>query len=167
MAKQTRHKNKKSVKKVGRSAEPAATEKRPRTGANDPDKCDHETIVWRFSSADLDGCWGWRSAAGKEWWKEIFPKLCHLETMTWAEINAASGGKKAGNNNHPVQVHKLSDEAKKRLYELGQDDLEELFSLRLTGTKRIYGIRDRRALKLLWYDKYHADKNKAVYPLKG
>ena len=85
--------------------------------------------------------------------------------MTWASILQAAGGRKAGNNNHPVQVINLNPKARKRLKLINQEDLTELFSLRLTGTKRIYGVRDRQVLKLLWYDRYHGDNALAVYPV--
>ena len=99
------------------------------------------------------------------WWNEILPKLQHFESMTWAEIMQAAGGRGRGNNSHFVQVGKLTRQAKARLTEIGQDDVSELFSLRLTGTTRIYGIRDRRALKLLWYDPHHGTNARAVYPV--
>ena len=88
--------------------------------------------------------------------------------MTWDEIAKATGGKKKGrgNNHHFVQVEKLTKKAKDRLVELKQEDVSELFSLRLTGQTRIYGMRDRRALKLLWYDKYHGTNALAVCPVK-
>ena len=70
------------------------------------------------------------------------------------------------NNSHFVQAGKLTRQAKARLAEIGQDDVSELFSLRLTGTTRIYGIRDRRALKLLWYDPHHGTNARAVYPVQ-
>ena len=84
--------------------------------------------------------------------------------MTWAAIMNASGGKSRGTNNHPVKCENLLKKAQKRLKEIGQNDVSELFSLRLSGTIRIYGIRDGRALKLLWYDRDHDDLNKAVCP---
>ena len=87
--------------------------------------------------------------------------------MTWAAIMQASGGRARGNNNHPVQVVMLTQRAKARLAEIRQDDVSELFSLRLDSTKRIYGIRDCRALKLLWYDPYHGDNRRAVYPVQN
>ena len=105
--------------------------------------------------------------SGREWWSNIFPKLRDFESMTWAEILRASGGRSSGNNNHPVKTALLSQSAKSRLADLQQDDAEELFSLRLSGTERIYGIRDRRALKLLWYDRYHGDNSRAVVPIGG
>lgn len=128
-----------------------------------------ETIVWQFSIIDLDGQWGWKTTAGRDCWEKILPKLQHLESMTWEEIKKATGGRgrDGGNNNHSVEVEKLTSQAKRRLAEIKQDDTPELFSLRLDSTTRIYGIRDRRALKLLWYDPYHGNNNKAVYPLQN
>ena len=124
--------------------------KQPRTAARgDPTLHDRETIVWAFRTADLEGPWGWRSAAAKVWWTEIPPKLRNFESMTWAEIMLAADGRAKGNNSHFVEVRNLTKDAKDRLKEKGQNDVSELFSLRLSSTVRIYGIRDRRALKLL------------------
>ena len=94
------------------------------------------------------------------------PKLCNFESMTWSEIMRASGGRSKGNNSHFVKVKSLTPDAKRRLAEIGQDDVSDLFSLRLSATERIYGIRDRRALKLLWYDPHHGNNAKAVYPMR-
>ena len=131
-----------------------------------PDNKDLETVVWQFGIADLEGAWGWKTTAGRDWWKVILPKLKEFETMTWGEIMSAAGGRKEGNNHHPVEVKKLTQQARSRLAEIQQDDISELFSLRLGSKKRIYGIRDRRTLKLLWYDPYHGDNRRAVYPMQ-
>ncbi len=129
---------------------------------------DSEKVVWKLEILDPDGPWGWRSAAvDRDWWVEIFPKLKHFETMTWAEILRASGGRRIGNNHHPVAVENLSRAAQNRLKEIGLSEVWELFSLRLDGTKRIYGIRDGQVLKVLWYDPHHGNNKKAVYPVKG
>ena len=144
-----------------------AGRKQPRTAPRgDPTLHDRETIVWAFGIADLDGPWGWRSAAAKVWWTEILPKLRHFESMTWAEIMRAAGGRTRGNNSHFVNVHNLTVQAKARLVKIRQDDVSELFSLRLSSTVRIYGIRDRRALRLLWYDPHHGANANAVYPVR-
>lgn len=135
--------------------------------ASDPSSLDHETVVWRFSIVDLDGSWGWRTAAARRWWANILPKLQNFESMTWAELFSAAGGRRAGNNHHPVKVEKLTKQAKIRLHEIRQDDVSDIFSLRLSGTERIYGIRDGRALKLIWYDEHHGDNARAVYPTIG
>ena len=142
--------------------------KQPRVDpSHDPSHLDRETIVWRFSLVDEDGPWGWRTVAARLWWGEILPRLKNFETMTWEEILKASGGRSRGNNSHHVLTEKLTRQAKNRLAEIQNEDVSQLFSLRLTATTRIYGIRDRRALKLLWYDPHHGDNSKAVYPVRG
>ena len=147
-------------------SESPTTRKEPKVKSVPFDLQEVETIAWRFSIVDLDGPWGWETTARDDWWEKIFPKLKHIDSMTWAEIAKATGGRRVGNNHHPVEVRKLTQQAKQRLKEIRQDDVSELFSLRLDSTTRIYGIRDRRALKLLWYDPYHGCNSKAVYPVK-
>lgn len=149
-----------------RTLPPGGKEARTSLG-RDPSSNDRETIVWRFSIVDLGGTWGWRSVAARVWWNDILPKLQNFESMTWAEIMQATGGRTQGNNSHFVQVERLTRQAKARLAAIRQEDVSELFSLRLTGTTRIYGIRDGRALKLLWYDPFHGTNAQAVYPVRN
>ena len=141
-------------------------QRQARTAGIGPSQHDRETIVWAFSIVDQEGTWGWRTEAARAWWSDILPKLQNFESMTWATIMQAAGGRAKGTNNHPVPVEELTKQAKNRLLQIKQDDVSELFSLRLDSTKRIYGIRDRRALKLLWYDPYHGDNRRAVYPVR-
>ena len=133
----------------------------------DPSGHDRETPVWRFSIVDREGPWGWRNRAGPDWWNEILPKLQSFESMTWAEIIRAAGGRTRGNNSHFVLVEELTRRARDRLAEIGQEDLSDLFSLRLTATTRIYGVRDGRVLKLLWYDPDHGDNSRSVCPVRS
>ena len=79
----------------------------------------------------------------------------------------AAGGRAKGSNSHGVPVERLTRQAKDHLAEIGQDDVSERFSLRLTATTRIYGIRDRRALKLLWYDPHYGTNARAVYLMRS
>lgn len=67
--------------------------------------------------------------------------------MTWSGV--------MGNGSHPVPLDNLTTEAVRRLEEIGQADVDELFSLRLSGKERIWGIRDRHILKVLWWDPDH------------
>jgi hypothetical protein len=41
------------------------------------------------------------------------------------------------------------------LVDLKLDDIEELYRFRFTGTQRIWGIRDRRTFRVLWWDPDH------------
>jgi hypothetical protein len=83
--------------------------------------------------------------------QEIREKLKYFETMTWAQILVV-----AKKQNHTVSVDLLEADAKARLRDSGQGDLEELFSLHLTGKKRIWGILREGVLNLLWWDPDHS-----------
>ena len=77
------------------------------------------------------------------------------------------GGRRAGNNHHPINVEDLSKIAQKRLENIHKDDLvESIFSFRVDGTTRVYGIRDGRVFNVLWFDPWHGDAKKAVCPSK-
>ena len=67
--------------------------------------------------------------------------------MEWTEI--------AGSDHHSIPVSKLSNEAQKRLEEIKQDDIDEIFSFHLQGKPRIICIRDLSIAKLLWFDPEH------------
>ena len=143
---------------------PKATErptakKEAKAKTDELERQESATIAWKFSIVDDGGMWGWEGKAKEDWWGKIFPKLKSYDSMTWAELASAAGGRSNGNNHHFVQVKDLSRKAKERLKEVNQDDVTQLFSLRLNARTRIYGIRDGRALKLLWYDPNHT-----VYP---
>ncbi len=128
----------------------------PRVG-KDITSFNKETPAWQLHLLDKDGDWGWKSVGRERWEKEILPKLSQHETMTWDEILRASGGKGKGrgNNSHSIQVNNIIKSAQKRLMEIQQDDVDVLFSLRLRGKFRIWGIRDGRVLKVIWFDFEH------------
>ena len=109
---------------------------------------DSQTPVWRVGFMDLDGPWSWKCVEPGMWWDTIFLRLRAFESMNWSEIIRNTGS-------HNVQVNKLIYEARKRLEDINQDDIDALFSLRLSNKQRIWGIRNNRTLRLLWWDPKH------------
>lgn len=136
----------------------------PRTLHNSSDS---ENPTWQFTLFDKDHkLWGWKALENNI--KEIFFFLSSLEGMSWHDIKQQNGGrgKNGGTNHHPVLISDLTKVAKDRLNYLKLDDHEELFSLRVNNTRRIYGIKHNRILKILWYDEYHGNNNSSVFPTK-
>lgn len=125
---------------------------------------DNQTICWQFSRIDWDGPWGSAALTGVNIVDLLKSTIAKWETMTWAAIYAASGGKSKGNNHHPIEVSGLSKKAKDRLKQIKYSDFDSVISLRVNSTVRIYGIRNQRALQFLWYDPWHDDRNNAVCP---
>lgn len=110
----------------------------------------HTRPLWSLQVIDLQGPFAWK-ALGGEALCEVLERLRQLESMTWGEIE--------GREHHFVDVAGCSREARERLQELRQDDTDALFSIRVTGRRRVFGIRDGSVLRLLWWDPEHA-----VYP---
>lgn len=102
---------------------------------------------------DMDGPWSWTNVDGQKL-KEIRAFLANLETMEWNSLLHQ-------NRAHTVARWHLSKDAQKRLEAIGQDDTDDLVSLRKTGVERIWGIKDRDVLKLIWWDPDHT-----VYPVE-
>lgn len=86
---------------------------------------------------------------------KLFPKLKEFEKLTWKEIESQTHGPQNKSKNHPINISQLNKEAQDRLKELKQDDVDELYSLRLEGQLRIFGIRELNCLKILWIDIKH------------
>lgn len=115
-----------------------------------PEDANQSNPVWSIRLFDIDGPWGRsRVKLPEELWDVLFEKLRHYESMTWGEILQNK------TLNHSVSMENLSKSARERLAALGQDDVDEVFRLRLSGTARVWGIRDRAVLKLLWWDPDH------------
>ena len=103
-------------------------------------------LAWRFGRADRGGPWPW-SAVDRATLPEVIAKLGSFETMPEHELR--SGG------SHPVELSTLSRAAIGRLQELQQDDLDFLFSFRLSGANRVWCIQDASVMHVLWWDPRH------------
>lgn len=105
---------------------------------------------WRFKKRDRN-----HERWHLEITEELLEKLSCFETMNWSQILM---NKK---NNHCVETCKLKKEARKRLVELKLDDYEEIHSLRLSSTHRLYGILDEDGVfSIIWNDLEHE-----IYPV--
>jgi hypothetical protein len=132
--------------------------KRPRFGsepevgpgpsiAADP-STNHLPPSWRIGRLQLVHPFGWHEVTGSKI-RDIRDKLANFESMTWNDIVV-----KAKKRNHTVLVSKICKEARDRILAL-RLDIDELVSLHLTGTERVWGYRDGAILNVLWWDPYH------------
>lgn len=85
----------------------------------------------------------------------LLEELKAQENMTWDTIEKAVHGRGGKSKNHEIPVYQLVKEAKQRLRDLDLDERESLFSLRLSGKKRVWGIRNFNVLEILWIDPDH------------
>lgn len=104
-------------------------------------------IVWDTGIMDRGGRWSWNGIDPKIWWKNLCPAEKKFSTMKWSEIS--------GKRHHPIKVNRLIQEARTRLNEIEQEDVDVLYSLSVGSKPRIWGIKDRSSFKVLWWDPDH------------
>nr|DAL87925.1 MAG TPA: hypothetical protein [Caudoviricetes sp.] len=103
--------------------------------------------VWRFfKSDDNHDKWGLKKFNFND---QILDYLESVEGMTWKQIKI--DGKK---QNHFVDISKFCREAQKRFSDLCLD-VDELFSLRINGKKRLWGILENGVFSIVWFDPEH------------
>lgn len=134
-------------KKPATQAAPPPSDKVPRIAKEA--RSDTSIVSWQFSALDEDGPWGWNTVDAATISTSVLPRIKAFETMTWADIEGKTGS-------HFIDVYEIIPNAQRRLSDIGQDDVDCLFSLRLQGRQRIWGIRDRNIFKVLWWDPEHA-----------
>lgn len=106
----------------------------------------HLKPAWRVGYMEMCDPFGWHQTDAATL-LQIREKLRSFESMTLGEI--------LGPNNHMVPIHTLCKEARDRVAVLHLDDIDELLSLRLGATERIWGILEHNIVTLLWWDPDH------------
>jgi hypothetical protein len=114
----------------------------------------HLRPSWRVSKMEIVDPFGWHQIPADKL-HEIRNKLGGFEGQTWCDIIS-----KSQNNHHFMPVTKICVDAQNRLNALHLEDTDALFSLRLSGAERIWGILDNGVLLVLWWDPFHS-----VYPV--
>ena len=114
--------------------------------ALEPPEPEDKRPVWRFQILDYEGPFSCKEIGPAEL-ERVIRRMGALESMTWTDID------KTGS--HFIDVGSLSPAARKRLQDIGQDDVDQVYSLRIVGKERVFGIRDRWILKVMWWDPEH------------
>lgn len=105
--------------------------------------------AWRISRLELQDPYGWH-LLNEPTLHRIRERLANLEEMSLHEIFTV-GHKQ----NHSVTIDQVCPEARKRLEELKLSDVDVLYSLRISGRERVWGILIDNILTLLWWDPNH------------
>jgi len=125
-------------------------QKQPRGGSFVPN-ISTMNFKWRCDRLDWDGPWSWHKIGLQLALSDVIPRLHQFETMTWAEVEGPTGS-------HFIDCQTLCKDAQDRLQKI-QENTDQLFSLRLGGKYRLWGVRDLATLRLVWWDPDHS-----VYP---
>lgn len=135
--------SKKTSKQALTNSSPKATRKQ-----EDRNSYLQKNPTWKFQRADKKHE-RWSMKNCPDFCADILDKLVDYEGQTWSEITID-----AKKQNHHISVSYIIKEAQKRLGELKIIE-DELFSLRLNGTCRLYGILTDGVFHIIWYDCNH------------
>jgi hypothetical protein len=112
------------------------------------DNVPKQNFKWTINRCDRGGQFSVLKINIENFIENVIPKLQDFETMLWSEIEGKQGS-------HFVQLSDLSKTAQTRLEEISENDCDALFSLRISGKERIWGMRDINVLRIMWWDPDH------------
>ncbi|MCM1439936.1 MAG: hypothetical protein NC131_12155 [Roseburia sp.] len=103
---------------------------------------------WRFSKGDdKHGKWSPYLVMRNDT-EAFISKLKNFESRLWSDIISDR------DRNHFIEIYKLAKCAQKRCDEICLV-CDELFSLRLSGRERLFGVIEDGVFYIIWYDKDH------------
>lgn len=111
-------------------------------------------VSWHVGSFDWKGPWGCKNFVGINVSEFVLGKIKNFEGCSWNDLKK--------HLHHSIEVQMLNPIAQKQLAQIEQDDTDQIFSLRLQGRHRIYGIKDGSIMRVIWYDTDHGDNENCV-----
>jgi hypothetical protein len=129
----------------------------PRRGLN-PDEYKKYKMVWQMPFSDREGKWKWHEA--RDWNdkenQEIISFLNEYKNKTWNEIEREICNSKHQQKHKEQPTSTLCQDARKRWKKLDTISIfDTSFRFRLTGKKRIWGIRIEHEFFIVWYERHH------------
>ena len=133
---------------------PLKPKKSPRM-PSDQDGFYQKKPSWSFAICDLDhDCWGLCCEDNLLDIQSVILKLVSLEGQTWGQILTTPKGKGTGTKNHLIARNDIVKPAQSRLAEKNIW-YDELYSIRINGNDRIWGVIQDGVFSIIWYDPKH------------
>jgi hypothetical protein len=121
--------------------------------ASEPISYNHLKASWRVRHVNMAAPYGWHQLTPVEL-AVVQEKLSQFETMTWNEIFVV-----AKKQNHDIPVADLRCEKARRWMNRNMPGQPTLWTLRLSGAERVWGIFSEGAYQVLFWDPEHL-----IYP---
>lgn len=102
--------------------------------------------AWRLSGADQGGPFSWTNMTDAQR-RSVWGRMAEFEKMTPSQL--------ASTGSHRVSQSRMAKDAKERLRRIEMDDIEELWSFRVTGRQRFWCAKRENVYSLLWWDPDH------------
>ncbi|OAJ69049.1 hypothetical protein [Gluconobacter cerinus] len=103
---------------------------------------------WSFDQVDWGGPYCWAAVPAEKILREVIPRLQEFEKKKWGEIQATGS--------HDIEVENIIKAAQVRLQMIYKDQYDSVYSLRVQGEERIFGVKDKAIFRVLWWDPKHS-----------
>lgn len=136
--------------KTPKAAHNVPAEKKPTVSVDFPEELDERHLEFTFRDADMVGPWSLQNISEIDA-RTLFSFLKDMESMTMKEAMAGETGKMADYEDmtgcpNPAPAQRLAE-----LY----DGADNVCRLRVTGRKRLIGLRVEHRFSVLWWDPEH------------
>ena len=111
--------------------------------------------IWVFDSIDRDGHFNFDPRRSDIKCDDVLEKIIHYSMRTWKDIKGEKhdSGK---TKHHFLSYEALSEKAKARIRKLQlEENLDSIFSMRMSNMVRIVGLRDGEKFIVKWYAPHH------------
>ena len=108
-----------------------------------------DTIIFSFQWFDSINKWCKNDLPKEHDVWEIIEKLKGFEQKKWKHLAANQ------DRDHSVPFHKLIPAAQAAAIKKQIDDQDEIWSIRLTGMQRVWGVKHGRHFMVIWWDPHH------------
>ncbi|HUX44658.1 MAG TPA: hypothetical protein VMV57_07905 [Terracidiphilus sp.] len=113
----------------------------------------HLKASWRIKKIQMVDPYSFHQLTAEEL-SRLRERLSNLETMTWNDIFVT-----AKKHNHSIPVHELRCEHARKWMKANMPDQLELWTLRVTGVERVWGVFSEGAYQIIFWDPQHR-----IYP---
>ena len=130
------------------SAENPSGQKTPRV-ASESSLYDERKAAWRVSKIQLADPYGWHEIGPNDA-LQLKRKLADFEKSTWKELFVTNA-----RFNHRIQSDQLKCKIARKWMQDNMPDQPFLWTLRLSGAERIWGILSEGAYQIIFWDPEH------------
>ena len=123
--------------------------------SSDPDAFYHKNPVWSFLYCDFEHE-HWGMDCNLDRLSNLLKRLQALQRQTWNEITQDTAGRSRNTKHHAIAVTNIIGEAQERFKALSlHHSFDSIYSLTITGSIRLFGIRTEEVFHIVWMDPNH------------
>jgi len=113
-----------------------------------------ERVCWHFGAMDFEGPYGWAGAT-REHLLKVIEVVRGMEKQTATEIFDAARYRQTVGASKGIPFTEICRRAQRRLREIGLDEHDLLYEIRITRRARLWCLRFSAVACLLWWDPDH------------